>query len=132
MTDIIERLRLTIGSAQLPWRTKLFEIVRDDPNDDEPWTVARCNAAEGSEETIVAVMNATPFLLDTIQSLQAEVSALREGLRNIESAEKDYRWMHDTLGGGNAKTGRAWDLMRRYGDRARALLEGNDNENRTI
>lgn len=75
-----------------------------------------------ADAAIAAVQEAEA---DTISTLRAEVERLREGLANLERAESEYRWAHDTIGGGDIKTGRAWDLMRRCGDRARALLETN-------
>jgi len=39
---------------------------------------------------------------------------------SLAEAEKEYRRCYEVLGGDNIKTGRAWDLMRRYGDQVRA------------
>ena len=44
--ELVE-LRNLIATAQLPWRAALCDVVRDDPNDDEPWTVAHCGPGEG-------------------------------------------------------------------------------------
>lgn len=49
-------------------------------------------------------------------------SALRDVLTRLAGAEADYRRIHDLVGGDHRETGRAWDLMRRAGDAARALL----------
>jgi hypothetical protein len=49
--------------------------------------------------------------------------SLADALRELADAEKNYRWLHDTQGGGHIDTGRAWDKMRRAGDKARAKLE---------
>ena len=65
------------------------------------------------------------FARHRLAALEAQASRIAEleaGLRAIESAEATYRYAHDVLGGGDSKTGRAWDLMRRAGDRARTLL----------
>lgn len=51
-----------------------------------------------------------------------EIEALRGKLDELQKAEAAYRYAHDILGSGDSKTGRAWDLMRRAGDAARALL----------
>ena len=50
------------------------------------------------------------------------IEALCEALLELANAEKNYRWLHDTQGGGHIDTGRAWDKMRRAGDKATALL----------
>lgn len=49
-------------------------------------------------------------------------------LRELAGAEAHYRLMHDTHGDGHMKAGRAWDLMRRAGDKARAALKGGVDE----
>ena len=49
-------------------------------------------------------------------------NALFDALDGLQKAEAEYRFAHDRFGGGHSDTGRAWDLMRRAGDRARALL----------
>ena len=78
MTDVVERLAAMVEGAGLPWRADLCDIVRDDPNDDDPRTVAHCGTGEGVEVTIVTVVNAVPVLLATITSLRAERDALRD------------------------------------------------------
>jgi hypothetical protein len=47
---------------------------------------------------------------------------LSDALLELADAEKNYRWLHDTQGGGHIDTGRAWDKMRRAGDKATAVL----------
>ncbi|MCE2842362.1 MAG: hypothetical protein LW689_06215 [Novosphingobium sp.] len=50
-----------------------------------------------------------------------------EELKALADAEQAYRKAHDLYGGGDIRTGRAWDAMRRAGDAARqalAALEG--------
>lgn len=49
---------------------------------------------------------------------------LRNALSELARAEATYRGMHDLKGGQHIETGRAWDEMRRAGDRARELLKG--------
>src|SRR5579864_2799359 len=56
------------------------------------------------------------------QRLKAR-SEISEALRNLSVAEATYRATHDLEGDASPKTGRAWDLMRRAGDKARAALE---------
>ena len=43
-------------------------------------------------------------------------------LNDLQDAEANYRHCHDLYGGGDMKSGRAWDLMRRRGDAARSAL----------
>jgi hypothetical protein len=52
----------------------------------------------------------------------ARPEGLREALDDLQQAEFEYRLMHDRHGEGASATGRAWDLMKRAGDKARAAL----------
>jgi len=45
-----------------------------------------------------------------------------EALDDLQQAEAEYRLMHDRHGDGSQASGRAWDLMRRAGDKARKAL----------
>lgn len=51
-----------------------------------------------------------------------EVKLLRGALADLAFAEADYRQTHDLYGDGSKEAGRAWDLMRRAGDKARAAI----------
>lgn len=51
-----------------------------------------------------------------------------DALDNLQQAEFEYRLMHDRHGDGAQATGRAWDLMRRAGDRARAALQNAEGD----
>ena len=53
---------------------------------------------------------------------------MREALSSLEFAEAQYRHIHDLHGVSDAKTGRAWDLMRRAGAAARAALKNTEKE----
>ncbi len=71
---------------------------------------------------------------DTIASLREEVARLkadlakaREALTALQDAERRYRQEHDLHGDGSTKAGRAWDVMRRKGDIARAALKEIDH-----
>lgn len=72
MSDIVERLRVIIQNAQLPWRSDLNDVVRDDPNDDDPWTVAHCGVGEGMAELIAESINAIPLLIARIAKAEQE------------------------------------------------------------
>lgn len=66
-------------------------------------------------------------VLSTPATAQGDV---REALGELEVTERNYRLQHDLHGGDDMRTGKAWDQMRRAGDRARALLstlKGQDN-----
>jgi hypothetical protein len=46
-----------------------------------------------------------------------------QALDDLQQAEAEYRKAHDLHGDGSQQAGRAWDLMRRVGDRARTALQ---------
>lgn len=64
----------------------------------------------------------------TIPELKALINGCRlaeryrEALEHLAVCEANYRKYHDSLGGSSIESGRAWDLMRRVGDQARATL----------
>ncbi len=51
------------------------------------------------------------------------IRAQTEALEDLSSAEAAYRLSHDLNGDGHIQTGRAWDAMRRAGDKARAAIK---------
>lgn len=55
-----------------------------------------------------------------IEALRAERDWWQGAAKALAEREADYRHNHDVHGRGDMKTGRAWDLMRRQGDRIRA------------
>lgn len=57
------------------------------------------------------------------QRWKEDVRKAHEALAELEQAEQAYRTCHDLHGSGDRRTGRAWDLMRRAGEKARALLK---------
>lgn len=57
---------------------------------------------------------------DEIKALRAERDWWQGAAKALAEREADYRHNHDVHGRGDMKTGRAWDLMRRQGDRIRA------------
>ncbi len=63
-----------------------------------------------------------------IAELEAERDRLAEHLGELAQTEADYRLKHDTLGDGHIDAGRAWDKMRKSGDRARAALSDPSGE----
>ena len=52
------------------------------------------------------------------------IAEMSDALQALALAEANYRKKHDLLGSGHIETGRAWDIVRRAGDAARAILEG--------
>lgn len=58
----------------------------------------------------------------TRDELRAHVRNLEELLRDLANAEAAYRDVHDRSGDGTLVAGRAWDAMRKAGDRARAAI----------
>lgn len=75
---------------------------------------------------VIDVFNTLPALLDRLDALESETQVLREALRELQTAEALYRQRHDMFGGDSIESGRAWDVMRRAGDRARQAL-GEEN-----
>lgn len=75
--------------------------------------------ASADAHFVAEALNALPELLTTITEL---VSALED----LSNREQEYRRAHDLHGSGDTRTGRCWDLMRRAGDKARALLAGRE------
>lgn len=66
---------------------------------------------------------------DTIERLSAELERKTEALDDLQQAEAEYRLMHDRHGDGSQAAGRAWDLMRRAGDKARVTLNTKEKDN---
>jgi len=52
-----------------------------------------------------------------------EVATLLNALRYLADCEARYRLSYEQRGSGDMQTGRAWDAMRKAGDRARAILK---------
>lgn len=63
-----------------------------------------------------------PKMFEEFESDLAANARLREALDKLQAAEAAYRVAHDVHGDMTMKSGRAWDLMRRAGDGARAAL----------
>jgi hypothetical protein len=73
----------------------------------------------------MATHGGTPSVWQAIQAnarLIAAAPELVEALSELSDAEASYRKAHDLYGGGDIRTGRAWDRLRRAGDKARAAL----------
>jgi len=68
------------------------------------------------EEAVTAWNNRPATVPKSVADGLAEAALL------LHEAESHYRMMHDYNGGGNIKTGRAWDRMRRAGDNARNAI----------
>lgn len=63
-----------------------------------------------------------------ISTLETDKKRLSEALALLEHAEAMYRLAHDLYGGGDIRTGRAWDSMRRAGNTARTALQSISGE----
>jgi hypothetical protein len=57
-------------------------------------------------------------------ALSEREKVLERHVDDLQQSEAEYRLMHDRHGDGSRAAGRAWDLMRRAGDKARAALAG--------
>lgn len=100
--------------------------------DDEMTTMLRMLCGEAAD-----VLNGedgqSDTLVDRLQAAcehdeaRAEVERLREAAAWLARSEARYRHNHDTLGGSDIDTGRAWDSMRQAGDSVRAALAEHDS-----
>jgi hypothetical protein len=95
-----------------PAMIEAAQVLGEPPFDNNPLTEAETNE-------LVERINANPNLHPLPST---EAAKLREALDALAQAEATYRYAHDVLGTGDPKTGRAWDLMKRAGDKARAAL----------
>lgn len=70
-------------------------------------------------------LTATHYIVlpDDVKAVVKERDDLREALKNLAEAEAAYRLAHDVEGDKSMKAGRAWDVMRRAGDKARAMVK---------
>lgn len=89
-------------------------------------TVGGCSAAtirhgNSDQSATITIASALRALERALQP--SNEAMLREALEELQKAEATYRYAHDVFGGGDLKTGRAWDLMRRAGDKARSALQ---------
>jgi hypothetical protein len=84
---------------------------------------ARAMRGQLNDELPNGVGNTMDALCDALESTQAEIARLTTALNALQQAEATYRYAHDVLGAGDTKTGRAWDLLKRAGDNARAALK---------
>ena len=62
-------------------------------------------------------------VFDTCNEAAEGIERMHAALAELAEAEFSYRHVHDHYGSDSLITGRAWDAMRRSGDKARALLE---------
>lgn len=65
---------------------------------------------------------------DEIKALRAERDWWQGAAKGLAEREEVYRYARDVLGTGDTRTGRAWDLMHRQGDRIRQALKGTRHE----
>lgn len=87
---------------------KVHRFVAKAVRQDERSWGDNCNARAQDATYIETACNAFP--------------ALVEALSELADAEAEYRHCHDLYGGGDSRTGRAWDKMRRASFKARAAL----------
>jgi len=83
--------------------------------------IASCENSDNAV-LIVTLHNSAPAMIAEIRELRAENTRLKSSANKLASAEAEYRKAHDLHGDGSPQSGRAWDLMRRAGDTARAAL----------
>ncbi len=81
------------------------------------WRICFMATPGGSPSSWRAIQANARYILHTANTYP-KAEALAEALRELESAESDYRFAH-AYGGDNTA---AWDVMRRAGDKARAAL----------
>lgn len=131
--DEIERLRERLGSVSSAMMEGdnlavllcgYFDNPDQDGSDDDcGWTP---DALTGYTQVCDAIhAHYAPTLtamLTEIRELRAENARLKSSVNKLASAEAEYRKAHDLHGDGSPQSGRAWDLMRRAGDTARAAL----------
>lgn len=108
---------------------KRLTLGPDDGPDNDGGNVIVCTGVCGAsshvefgrKENLLSLWNtrATP--------IQPE-RGMVEALHALEQAEMTYRAAHDLFGDGSRECGRAWDLMRRAGDAARAALSSPDSK----
>lgn len=127
MSDIVER----------PLQDRLKQIFDDAGGSDELVELLKMFDFEGSRELADAITLACCGQLsnDLIEAQAARIKALEEVLIVLQGAEWEYRHGHDLYGDGSMEAGRAWDQMRRAGDKARIVLaawEARDGQPRAI
>lgn len=90
----------------------------------DKWLAEAAAQGQGATPEQAAIMRYTMDreAADAISRLERENAELRGMLGDLQFAESDYRAVYGLHGDGSRQSGRAWDLMRRAGDKARALL----------
>lgn len=58
-----------------------------------------------------------------VEEQAEEIGKLNYALVALEKAESDYRFTYEMRGGGDIRTVRAWDVLRKAGDQARATFK---------
>lgn len=66
-------------------------------------------------------------LTELVSGICDENEKIRKILEELAEAEKTYRYIFESFGAGNIRTGRAWDVMRKTGDKAREVLNEKKN-----
>lgn len=124
LTALRERDRRTLTDPQrLIWRDDVEGICPTPDMCFEYGEHARCGpcAIKQADARGVTSDLSLPNLPE-VSRLQRENAALSGALAALETAEFEYRHLHDLHGDADLRAGRAWDWLRRKGDAARALL----------
>ena len=82
---------------------------------------------QACEDSRVRLMKAKEQAEAKLREAEQQRSLYKLALAELEQAEASYRRAHDLKGDGHIQTGRAWDLMRRAGQKARDALKREDH-----
>ncbi len=80
------------------------------------------NLEEISDEEVIRSQCATRRAVERAIAAERERDRLGEALDTLQRSEAAYRRAHDVHGDGALAAGRAWDILRRAGDKARGVL----------
>jgi hypothetical protein len=86
--------------------------------------IAGMGSADGPTEQMAAIVTSLEragFEIVQVARHEALMAAAKDGTA-LAKAEEVYRSYHDRCGDGAIETGRAWDVMRRTGERMRTSL----------
>lgn len=116
------------GEVEMTQATELVEVTREDEDrgrDLAKIVVGLVTAGPWRESQLIEAS-----MVACAQHRIAATAALATPLSSLAIAESTYRYAHDTFGGGDSRTGRAWDSLRRAGDKARQALATQPGEHK--